>query len=159
MIHIIWCIKLKNVPGNKAGNFENTLHWYHEAVQFNTDVLTFSWASNMPFVDGCSSFRFLRTSVLCVRFNQRQISSSSVTATKVLFCCIIFFLHGLLFELFLFWFLIFAWHYTWADWCKTVYKNANYKPCVQYNSMWQTQQVDVIDSDKCEWGVCVYLVF
>lgn len=56
----------------------------------------------MPFVDGCSSFRFLRTSVLCVRFNERQVFSSSMTAAKMLFCFIIFFLYGLLFELFLF---------------------------------------------------------
>lgn len=110
----------------------------------------------MPFMDGCSYFSFLRTSVLCVRINQRQIPFSNMTATKMLFCFIIFFLHGLLFELvFFFWCLIFTWHYTWADWCKTVYKRANYKPHMQCNSTWQTQRVDTIVSDKCEWKMFV----
>lgn len=106
----------------------------------------------MPFVDGCLSFS-LRTSILCVRTNQKQIPFSSMTATKMLFCFVIFFPHGLLFELFLFWCLIFTWHYTWADWCKTVYKKTNYKPCMQCSSTWWTQQVDTIVLDTCEWGV------
>lgn len=36
-----------------------------------------------------------------------------------------------------------------------MYKKANYKPCMQCSSTGQTQQVDTIVSDKCEWGVFV----